>query len=154
MDGEVLLSGCCAFRCREVEHPAARACRGGAVTGWGRPPAYATTWRHSGRAHRHSQPSYGPAQSGTVGHGEGTDPPRSVRIREAARRRSFLGSGTTTPTRLDGKDDMAKTTGTGTRSGGSGEWTAEERAAMKEHAVELKRTRGKGAAKAAEETQA
>jgi uncharacterized protein YdhG (YjbR/CyaY superfamily) len=33
-------------------------------------------------------------------------------------------------------------------------WTAEERAAMKEHAVELKRASGKGAAKAAEEAQA
>jgi hypothetical protein len=36
----------------------------------------------------------------------------------------------------------------------SGGWTAEERAAMKEHAVELKRASGKGAAKAAEEAQA
>jgi uncharacterized protein YdhG (YjbR/CyaY superfamily) len=46
------------------------------------------------------------------------------------------------------------TTGTSTQSGGSGEWTAEERAAMKEHATELKRAGGKGAAKAAEEAQA
>lgn len=36
---------------------------------------------------------------------------------------------------------------------GSG-WTDEERAAMKEHAAELKRAGGKGAAKAAEEAQA
>src|SRR4051794_6292425 len=49
---------------------------------------------------------------------------------------------------------MAKTTGTSTQSGGSGEWTAEERAAMKEHATELKRAGGRGAAKAAEEAQA
>jgi uncharacterized protein YdhG (YjbR/CyaY superfamily) len=48
---------------------------------------------------------------------------------------------------------MAKTT-TSSQSGGSGEWTAEERAAMKEHATELKRAGGKGAAKAAEEAQA
>jgi uncharacterized protein YdhG (YjbR/CyaY superfamily) len=33
-------------------------------------------------------------------------------------------------------------------------WTEEERAAMKEHAAELKRAGGKGAAKAAEEAQA
>jgi uncharacterized protein YdhG (YjbR/CyaY superfamily) len=33
-------------------------------------------------------------------------------------------------------------------------WTDEERAAMKEHAAELKRATGKGAAKAAEEAQA
>ena len=48
---------------------------------------------------------------------------------------------------------MAKTT-TSTQSGGSGEWTADERAAMKEHATELKRAGGRGAAKAAEEAQA
>jgi hypothetical protein len=33
-------------------------------------------------------------------------------------------------------------------------WTDEERAAMKEHAAEIKRSGGKGAAKAAEEAQA
>ena len=33
-------------------------------------------------------------------------------------------------------------------------WTDDERAAMKEHAAELKRAGGKGAAKAAEEAQA
>src|SRR3954453_23981519 len=33
-------------------------------------------------------------------------------------------------------------------------WTAEERAAMKEHAAEIKRAGGKGAAKAADEAQA
>jgi uncharacterized protein YdhG (YjbR/CyaY superfamily) len=49
---------------------------------------------------------------------------------------------------------MAKTQGTGTRSGGTGTWTAEERAAMKEYAAELKRAGGKGAAKAAEDAQA
>jgi uncharacterized protein YdhG (YjbR/CyaY superfamily) len=49
---------------------------------------------------------------------------------------------------------MARATGTSTQSGGSGEWTAEERAAMKEHARELRRAGGKGAAKAAEEAQA
>jgi uncharacterized protein YdhG (YjbR/CyaY superfamily) len=36
----------------------------------------------------------------------------------------------------------------------SGGWTAEERAAMKERATELKRAKGKGAAKVAEEAQA
>jgi uncharacterized protein YdhG (YjbR/CyaY superfamily) len=40
---------------------------------------------------------------------------------------------------------------TSTQSGG---WTAEERAAMKDHAAELKRSGGRGAAKAAEEAQA
>jgi len=49
---------------------------------------------------------------------------------------------------------VAKTKGTSTQSGGSGEWTAEERAAMREHAAEIKRAAGKGAAKAAEEAQA
>ena len=49
---------------------------------------------------------------------------------------------------------MAKTQGTSTRSGGTGTWTAEERAAMKEYAAELKRAGGKGAAKAAEDAQA
>jgi uncharacterized protein YdhG (YjbR/CyaY superfamily) len=49
---------------------------------------------------------------------------------------------------------MATTKRTSTQSGGSGEWTAEERAAMKEHAAEIKRSGGKGAAKAAEEAQA
>jgi uncharacterized protein YdhG (YjbR/CyaY superfamily) len=48
---------------------------------------------------------------------------------------------------------MATTT-KATQSGGAGGWTAEERAAMKDHAVELKRAGGKGAAKAAEEAQA
>jgi uncharacterized protein YdhG (YjbR/CyaY superfamily) len=36
----------------------------------------------------------------------------------------------------------------------SGGWTDEERAAMKEHAAEIRRAGGKGAAKAAEEAQA
>ena len=49
---------------------------------------------------------------------------------------------------------MAKAKGTSTQSGGSGEWTAEERAAMKEHAAEIKRAGGKGAAKKADELQA
>jgi uncharacterized protein YdhG (YjbR/CyaY superfamily) len=40
-----------------------------------------------------------------------------------------------------------------TTQGGSG-WSAEERAAMKEHAAEIKRAGGKGAAKTAEEAQA
>jgi uncharacterized protein YdhG (YjbR/CyaY superfamily) len=39
-------------------------------------------------------------------------------------------------------------------STGSTGWTDDERAAMKEHAAELKRATGKGAAKAAEEAQA
>jgi uncharacterized protein YdhG (YjbR/CyaY superfamily) len=41
-----------------------------------------------------------------------------------------------------------------TRSGSAGGWTDEERAAMKEHAAEIKRAGGKGSAKAAEEAQA
>jgi uncharacterized protein YdhG (YjbR/CyaY superfamily) len=41
-----------------------------------------------------------------------------------------------------------------TTQAGSTGWTDEERAAMKEHAAELKRATGKGAAKAAEEAQA
>jgi len=48
---------------------------------------------------------------------------------------------------------MAKSATRG-QGGDSGGWTAEERAAMKEHATELKRAGGKGAAKAAEEAQA
>jgi uncharacterized protein YdhG (YjbR/CyaY superfamily) len=44
-----------------------------------------------------------------------------------------------------------KATGQGGDAAG---WTDEERAAMKEHAAELKRAGGKGAAKAAEEAQA
>jgi uncharacterized protein YdhG (YjbR/CyaY superfamily) len=40
------------------------------------------------------------------------------------------------------------------QSGDAGGWTDEERAAMKEHAAEIKRAGGKGAAKAAEEAQA
>lgn len=40
------------------------------------------------------------------------------------------------------------------QSGGVGGWTDEERAAMKEHAAEIKRAGGKGAARAAEEAQA
>jgi uncharacterized protein YdhG (YjbR/CyaY superfamily) len=43
---------------------------------------------------------------------------------------------------------------TNTQAGDAGGWTDDERAAMKEHAVELKRAGGKGAAKAAEEAQA
>jgi uncharacterized protein YdhG (YjbR/CyaY superfamily) len=49
---------------------------------------------------------------------------------------------------------MAKTTSQSAQSGGSGEWTPEERAAMKEYAAERRRGGGKGAAKAAEELQA
>ena len=49
---------------------------------------------------------------------------------------------------------MAKAEARSTQSGGSGAWTSEERAAMKDHAAELKRAGGKGAAKAAEEAQA
>ena len=41
-----------------------------------------------------------------------------------------------------------------TQGGGVGGWTDDERAAMKEHAAEIKRAGGKGAAKAAEEAQA
>lgn len=48
---------------------------------------------------------------------------------------------------------MAKSATKG-QGGDAGGWTPEERAAMKEHAVELKRAGGKGAAKAAEEAQA
>jgi uncharacterized protein YdhG (YjbR/CyaY superfamily) len=48
---------------------------------------------------------------------------------------------------------MAKSATRG-QGGDSGGWTAEERAAMKEHAAELQRAGGKGAAKAAEEAQA
>ena len=48
---------------------------------------------------------------------------------------------------------MAATT-TNTQTGDSAGWTDDERAAMKEHAAELKRTGGRGAAKTAEEAQA
>jgi uncharacterized protein YdhG (YjbR/CyaY superfamily) len=41
-----------------------------------------------------------------------------------------------------------------TRAQSAGGWTDEERAAMKEHAAEIKRAGGKGAAKAADEAQA
>jgi uncharacterized protein YdhG (YjbR/CyaY superfamily) len=41
-----------------------------------------------------------------------------------------------------------------TESGSPSGWTDDERAAMKEHAAEIKRAGGKGAAKAAEEAQA
>ena len=44
--------------------------------------------------------------------------------------------------------------GTSTQGGDAMQWTDEERAAMKEHAAELKRAGGKGAAKRAEEAQA
>jgi uncharacterized protein YdhG (YjbR/CyaY superfamily) len=49
-----------------------------------------------------------------------------------------------------------KASGTSAAGQGAGEtgWTDEERAAMKEHAAELKRAGGKGAAKVAEEAQA
>lgn len=40
------------------------------------------------------------------------------------------------------------------RAGTGGGWSDEERAAMKEHAAEIKRAGGKGAAKAADEAQA
>jgi uncharacterized protein YdhG (YjbR/CyaY superfamily) len=43
---------------------------------------------------------------------------------------------------------------TNTQSGDATGWTDDERAAMKEHAAELRRASGKGAAKAAEEAQA
>jgi uncharacterized protein YdhG (YjbR/CyaY superfamily) len=43
---------------------------------------------------------------------------------------------------------------TNTQAGDATGWTDDERAAMKEHAEELKRAGGKGAAKAAEEAQA
>ena len=43
---------------------------------------------------------------------------------------------------------------TNTQAGDSAGWTDDERAAMKEHAAELKRAGGKGAQKAAEEAQA
>lgn len=43
---------------------------------------------------------------------------------------------------------------TNTQAGDAAGWTDDERAAMKEHAAELKRAGGKGAAKAAEEAQA
>ena len=45
-------------------------------------------------------------------------------------------------------------TRTSTASGSAAGWTDDERAAMKEHAAEIKRAGGKGAAKAAEEAQA
>jgi uncharacterized protein YdhG (YjbR/CyaY superfamily) len=48
---------------------------------------------------------------------------------------------------------MATTT-SNTQAGDAAGWTDDERAAMKEHAAELKRAGGKGAAKAAEEAQA
>jgi uncharacterized protein YdhG (YjbR/CyaY superfamily) len=47
---------------------------------------------------------------------------------------------------------MAK--GTSTQGGSADGWTADERAAMKEHAAEIKRAGGRGAGKAAEELQA
>lgn len=43
---------------------------------------------------------------------------------------------------------------TNTQAGDATGWTDDERAAMREHAAELKRATGKGAAKAAEEAQA
>ena len=43
---------------------------------------------------------------------------------------------------------------TNTQAGDATGWTEDERAAMREHAAELKRAGGKGAAKAAEEAQA
>jgi uncharacterized protein YdhG (YjbR/CyaY superfamily) len=43
---------------------------------------------------------------------------------------------------------------TNTQAGDATGWTDDERAAMKEHAAELRRASGKGAAKAAEEAQA
>jgi uncharacterized protein YdhG (YjbR/CyaY superfamily) len=43
---------------------------------------------------------------------------------------------------------------TNTQAGDAAGWTDDERAAMREHAAELKRAGGKGAAKAAEEAQA
>ena len=46
---------------------------------------------------------------------------------------------------------MAK--GTSTQGGNAEGWTADERAAMKEHAAEIKRAGGRGADKAAEELQ-
>jgi uncharacterized protein YdhG (YjbR/CyaY superfamily) len=46
------------------------------------------------------------------------------------------------------------TKGTSRQGGDAASWTAEERAAMKEHATELKRSGKKGANKAAEELQA
>lgn len=46
------------------------------------------------------------------------------------------------------------TKSTNTQGGDARGWTDDERAAMKEHAAELKRAGGKGAAKAAEEAQA
>ncbi|MFZ2016125.1 MAG: DUF1801 domain-containing protein [Nocardioides sp.] len=46
------------------------------------------------------------------------------------------------------------TKGTSTQAGDATQWTDEEQAAMKEHAAELKRAGGKGAAKKAEEAQA
>jgi uncharacterized protein YdhG (YjbR/CyaY superfamily) len=46
------------------------------------------------------------------------------------------------------------TKGTSTQAGEATSWTDEERAAMKEHAAELKRAGGKGAAKKAEEARA
>jgi len=46
------------------------------------------------------------------------------------------------------------TKGTSTQTGDATAWTDEERAAMKEHAAELKRAGGKGAAKKAEEARA
>src|SRR3954447_3632039 len=51
-------------------------------------------------------------------------------------------------------DEMATTKGTTTQGGDTASWTADERAAMKEHAAEIKRAGGKGAAKAAAEAQA
>jgi len=44
--------------------------------------------------------------------------------------------------------------GTSRQGGDAAQWTDEERAAMKEHAAELRRAGGKGAAKKAEEAQA
>jgi len=51
------------------------------------------------------------------------------------------------------ESDMATKT-TNTQAGDAAGWTDDERAAMREHAAELKRAGGKGAAKAAEEAQA
>jgi uncharacterized protein YdhG (YjbR/CyaY superfamily) len=49
---------------------------------------------------------------------------------------------------------MTTTKGTTGQGGDTTEWTDDERAAIKEHAAELKRAGGKGAAKVAEEAQA
>jgi hypothetical protein len=74
-----------------------------------------------------------------------------VRIREAPGPIDFLGCKAPETGAKDGTMTEKKST---TATSGPEGWTDEERAAMKEHAAELRRAGGKGAAKVAEEAQA